>query len=405
VSEIDLTAGAAPVGKPRPADLGDDRLPHFVSTAPFDPMALEVMTPGQERYYQASQWRMMWWRLLRHRVAVASGFLLLAMYATILVSEFLAPYALDTRNTDFIYAPPQHVHIFDQGRLVAPFVYANEYNLDMRNLRRVYTPDPETRQALRFFCHGDRYLFWGFIPGDLHLICPAMGGQLFLLGTDRLGRDMLSRIIYGARISLTVGLIGVAVSFTLGILIGGIAGYYGGWTDILIQRGIEVIQSFPHLPLWMALSAILPVTWSPLLVYFGITLILGMIEWTHLARAVRSKLLSLREEDFCTAAVLMGASPARIIGRHLLPSFMSHLIASATLVIPSMILGETALSFLGLGLRPPITSWGVLLGEAQNISVVALYPWLMLPVVPVVVTVLAFNFFGDGLRDAADPYH
>ncbi len=260
-------------------------------------------------------------------------------------------------------------------------------------------------QPIRFFCHGDGYRFWGLFPGDFHLVCPPAGGQLFLLGTDRLGRDMLSRIIYGARISLTVGLIGVAVSFTLGILIGGIAGYYGGWTDILIQRGIEVVQSFPHLPLWMALSAILPVTWSPLLVYFGITIILGMIEWTHLARAVRSKLLSLREEDFCTAAVLMGATPARIIGRHLLPSFMSHLIASATLVVPSMILGETALSFLGLGLRPPITSWGVLLNEAQNISVVALYPWLMLPVVPVIVTVLAFNFFGDGLRDAADPYH
>jgi len=212
-------------------------------------------------------------------------------------------------------------------------------------------------------------------------------------------------MIYGARISLTVGLLGVAVSFTLGILIGGIAGYYGGWTDILTQRGIEVVQSFPHLPLWMALSAILPVSWSPLLVYFGITIILGMIEWTHLARAVRSKLLSLREEDFCTAAVLMGATPARIIRRHLLPSFMSHLIASATLMIPAMILGETALSFLGLGLRPPMTSWGVLLSEAQNISVVALYPWLMLPVANVVITVLAFNFFGDGLRDAADPYH
>ena len=228
---------------------------------------------------------------------------------------------------------------------------------------------------------------------------------MFLLGSDRLGRDLLSRIIYGARISLTVGLIGVTVSFILGIVIGGIAGYYGGWTDMLIQRAIEVIQSFPHLPLWMALSAILPVTWSPILVYFGITIILGMIEWTHLARAVRSKLLSLREEDFCTAAVLMGANPARIIGRHLLPSFMSHLIASATLAIPGMILGETALSFLGLGLRPPITSWGVLLNEAQNISVVALYPWLMLPVIPVILTVLAFNFLGDGLRDAADPYH
>jgi peptide/nickel transport system permease protein len=215
---------------------------------------------------------------------------------------------------------------------------------------------------------------------------------------------MLSRVIYGTRISLTVGLIGITISFTLGLVIGGIAGYYGGLADLIIQRAIEIIRSFPSLPLWLALSAALPVTWSPILVFFGITIILGLIEWTGLARAVRSKLLSLREEDFCTAAILMGAKPARIIGRHLLPSFMSHLIASATLSIPSMILGETALSFLGLGLRPPVTSWGVLLNEAQNINVVAEYPWLMLPVVPVIVVVLAFNFMGDGLRDAADPY-
>jgi peptide/nickel transport system permease protein len=383
----------------------NDALPHYVSPEPFDPGAVEAMTPAQERFYMASQWRMMWWKLKRHRLAVISGAVLLAMYVSILFSEFLAPYALRTRHVDFIFAPPQAIHFFQDGRFVGPFVHGYDYRLDMRNLQRVYRENTEVVQPLRFFCHGERYLFWGFWESDLHLVCPAKNGQFFLLGTDRLGRDMLSRILYGARISLTVGLIGVAISFTLGLVFGGIAGYYGGWVDMLIQRMIEVIQSFPHLPLWMALSAILPVTWSALLVYFGITLILGMIEWTHLGRAVRSKLLALREEDFATAAMLMGASPRRIIARHLLPSFMSHLIATATLSVPSMILGETALSFLGLGLRPPITSWGVLLSEAQNINVVALYPWLMLPVVPVVIMVLAFNFLGDGLRDAADPYH
>jgi peptide/nickel transport system permease protein len=380
-------------------------LPHYVSTAPYDPYAIERMTPAQERFYVASQWRMMWWKLRRHRVAVAAGAILLAMYLGITICEFLAPYGVDTRNTDFIYAPPQPVHFFEHGRLVAPFVLGFDYRLDMKRLERIYTPDPDKRQFLRFFCRGEEYKFWGLFRGNLHLVCPAAGGQLFLLGTDRLGRDLMSRMIYGARVSLTVGLVGVAVSLTLGIVIGGIAGYYGGWTDILIQRAMEVIQSFPHLPLWMALSAILPVSWSPLVVYFGITLILGMIDWTHLARAVRSKLLALREEDFCTAAVLMGARPARIIGRHLLPSFSSHLIASATLMIPGMILGETALSFLGLGVRPPMTSWGVLLSDAQNINVVALYPWLLAPVTTVILAVLAFNFFGDGLRDAADPYH
>ncbi|MCB1428384.1 MAG: ABC transporter permease, partial [Nitratireductor sp.] len=209
---------------------------------------------------------------------------------------------------------------------------------------------------------------------------------------------------YGARISLTIGLIGVTISFILGIVIGGLAGYYGGWIDLVSQRLIEVIQSLPTIPLWLALAAIMPVTWSPIVVYFGITVILGLLEWTGLARAVRSKLLSLREEDYVLAARLMGARPGRIIGRHLIPGFMSHIIASATITIPTMILGETALSFLGLGLRSPVVSWGVLLNEAQNINVVALYPWLMWPVVPVILVILAYNFFGDGLRDAADPY-
>ena len=380
------------------------QLDHYISKAPFDPRSIEALSPEQERYYLASQWQLMWWKFIRHRLALISGSFLLLMYGSILISEFLAPYNLHSRNITAIYAPPQSVHMFHEGKFIGPFVYGTHYKLNMRNLRREYTEDTSKIYRVNYFCRSDEYDFWGLGTGDLHLFCIEEGGTLFLLGTDRLGRDILSRILYGARISLTIGLIGIMMSFVLGMVIGGIAGYYGGVIDLVVQRIIEILQSFPQIPLWMALSAVLPVTWSPLLIYFGITVILAMLDWTGLARAVRSKLLALREEDYCLAAQLMGAKPKRIIGRHLMPGFMSHLIASATLSIPTMILGETALSFLGLGLRPPITSWGILLNEAQNISVVALYPCLILPVVPVILVILAFSFLGDGLRDAADPY-
>jgi peptide/nickel transport system permease protein len=379
-------------------------LQHQVSTEPFDPGADEALRPEQERFYLASQWRLMLWKLARHRVAVISGVVLLVMYGSTLISEILAPYELHTRNTEFIFAPPQDVRWFRDGSLVGPYTHGLTKSLNMETLKREYSEDKSRVYPVRFFCAGDPYRFWGAFDASFHIVCPSEGGTLFLLGTDRLGRDVLSRVIYGTRISLTIGLLGIALSFSLGLVFGGIAGYFGGRVDNLIQRVIEVIRSFPELPLWMSLSALLPVTWSPLFVYFGITMILALLDWTNLARAVRSKLLALREEDFCTAARLMGARPQRIIARHLLPGFMSHLIAAATLSIPGMILGETALSFLGIGLRPPITSWGVLLNEAQNVNVVALYPWLMAPVVPVIIVILAFNFFGDGLRDAADPY-
>ncbi|MCT4474618.1 MULTISPECIES: ABC transporter permease [Bosea] len=379
-------------------------LPHAVSTAPFEPYATEEMTAEQERVYLASQWQLMWWKFRKHRLAVISAVLIFVIYAMAAFAEFLAPYHYSTRNTDFIRAPGQQVRLFHEGAFIGPFVYPFKLHLNMENLKREYAEDRERPEKLRFFCRGDGYSFWGLVPGNLHLVCPPEGGTFFWLGSDRLGRDMLSRILYGGRISLSIGLIGVSISFVLGVIIGGIAGYYGGRVDLVVQRIIEIVQSLPHIPLWLALASIMPPSWSPVVVYFGITVILGLMDWTGLARSVRSKLLSLREEDYVVAAQLMGARPRRIIALHLVPGFMSHLIASATITIPRTILGETALSFLGLGLRPPITSWGVMLNEAQNINVVALYPWLLYPVIPVIVIILAFNFLGDGLRDAADPY-
>ncbi len=390
--------------EPRRPEEPAGNLEHWVDPEPWSVHQEPPLTPEQERYYTASQWRLMWWRFERHKVAVFSLWILVLFYVAVAIAEVLAPYDAQTRDPQHILAPPQPIHLFHEGRLIGPFTYGYQMTLDMTTLKRVYEADRTVAQPLRFLCRGDGYKFWGQWRGDFHLVCPAEGGTLFLLGTDRLGRDMLSRILYGARVSLTVGLVGIAISFTLGIVLGGISGYYGGWIDNLVQRLIEVIRSFPMIPLWLALSAALPPTWPPIWVYFGITLILGLVDWTGLARAVRSKVLALREEEFAQAARLLGAKPRRIIGRHLVPSFMSHLIASATLSIPGMILGETALSFLGLGVRAPMTSWGVLLNDAQNVNVVAIYPWLMLPVVPVIIVVLAFNFLGDGLRDAADPY-
>jgi peptide/nickel transport system permease protein len=378
---------------------------HYVNEAPFDPQAAKALTPEEERFYRASSLKLIWWKFRTHRVALASGVFLLALYLMLPFVEVVAPYPLTQRHGDFIYAPPQGIHLIHDGSFVGPFVYPYEFKFDLEKFQRTYKVDRSKPEPVRFLCRGEPYRLWGLIDSTVHLVCPPDKGTFFLFGTDRLGRDIMSRIIYGARISMTVGLIGIFVSFIIGLTLGGLAGYVGGWIDSVVLRMIEILRSLPELPLWLALSAALPPNWSPILVFFGITIILGLLDWPGLALAVRSKLMSLRSEDYVHAAELMGASRARIISRHLIPNFMSHLIASATLSIPAMILGETALSFLGLGLRPPVTSWGVLLNEAQNLAAVDIYPWLMIPMLPVIIVVLAFNFFGDGLRDAADPYH
>jgi peptide/nickel transport system permease protein len=377
---------------------------HYVDREPFDPQEAETLTPEQESFYQASQWQIIWWRFKRHKLALWSGVILILFYLCVPFAEVIAPYDPNTRDNDHLYAPPQMPRLFHDGRFVGPFVYGFESTVNLDTLQWEYTPNRTDVQPLRFFCLDDDYKFWGMWESRFHLVCPAKGGTFFLFGTDRLGRDVLSGLVYGARLSLTIGLVGVAISIFLGMFFGGLAGYLGGIVDSAIMRLIEILRSLPELPLWMALSAAIPVTWSQLWVYFGITVILGLLDWPGLARAVRSKLLSLREEEYARAAVLMGAPAGRVIRKHLLPGFTSHIIASATLSIPTMILGETALSFLNLGLQRPAVSWGVLLNEAQNITVVTVYPWLMAPVIPVIIVVLAFNFLGDGLRDAADPY-
>ena len=357
----------------------------------------------QEQYFLASQWQLMWRKLRRHRLALAGATVLALLYLVAIFAEFFAPHDIFQRHNDYINAPPQLVRVFDEGSVRLPFVYPLVQTRNEVTLRREYTADTTRRLPLVLFVRGDPYKLWGIFRTDVHFF-GTRGGEAFLLGTDRLGRDMLSRVILGARISLSIGLVGVFISFVLGCILGGISGYYGGTPDLIVQRAIEFIISIPTIPLWMALSAALPADWPALRVYFAITVILALQGWAGLARVVRGKLLELREEDFVMAARIAGQGAGDIIRRHLLPSFMSYLIVNITLAIPGMILGETALSFLGLGLRPPVVSWGVLLKDAQNFRTVAIHPWLLIPGIFVIVTVLMFNFLGDGLRDAADPY-
>lgn len=364
-------------------------------------------TPGKddEQYYLASQWQLMLRKFRKHRLARASIAVLGVFYFIAVFCEFLAPYDLTGYNKDYVLSPPQRMHLWDGERLsLRPFVYGLESTRNLATFRREYSENPQEKFYLRFFVRGVPYEFWGLFETDIHFFGVDEGGVLFLIGTDTMGRDLLSRIFYGARISLSIGLIGVLLSMIFGIILGGISGYYGGFVDNLIQRIIEILRSFPTVPLWMALAAALPPHMPPVRVYFGITVILSVIGWTGVARTVRGKFMATREEDYVMAAKIAGCRDGRIIRTHLVPGFMSHLIVSLTLAIPGMILSETTLSFLGLGLRSPVTSWGVLLKEAQNIHSVISHPWLMLPIVFVIVTVLAFNFLGDGLRDAADPY-
>lgn len=380
---------------------------------PSDQQAVD--SASENRIYVASQWALMWRKFRKHKLAMIGGIVTILIYVVALFAEFLAPFPAGAFSATYTYAPPQPLHFFleENGqRRFQPYVNGYKVEIDQAALRRTFVVDEEAIIPVRFFAKGAPYKLWGLFESDFHLIGPVEADEdperiatpMYLLGADRLGRDMLSRIIYGTRISMSIGLVGVVISFVLGILLGGISGYYSGAVDNLIQRFIEFLRSIPEIPLWLGLAAALPQTWGPLQIYFGITIILSLLGWTGLARVVRGRFLSLRTDDFVLAARLDGNSEMRIIWVHMVPSFMSHIIASLTLAIPGMILAETALSFLGLGLRPPVVSWGVLLQEAQNIRAVATAPWLLLPGIAVVIAVLALNFLGDGMRDAADPY-
>ncbi len=375
--------------------------------------AEEVLRPGgqvsavEERVSIASQRQLIWWRFRKHRLAVVSGVIVILFYLTAIGADFIASSDPSVTSAAHGLMPPQPVRLFD-GWKPGPHVCAVAGRRDPVNLKRVYQRDCDSKTPVRLFARGFGYKFLGVIRTDRHLVGVGGGAKpeetLFLLGTDKLGRDLFSRIIYGTRVSLTIGLFGVGLTLVFGIVLGAVSGYYGGFIDNVIQRIIEIVRSVPTIPLWLGLAAGLPKDWSVQRVYFAITLIISLFTWTGLARVVRGRFLAMREEEFVTAAMLAGATQTRIIFRHMLPSFYSHIIAAATLSVPIMIVSETSLSFLGLGLRPPAVSWGVLLQASQNIQTIALTPWLMLPAVPVIVVILALNFFGDGLRDAADPY-
>jgi peptide/nickel transport system permease protein len=359
---------------------------------------------AEERFYIATQWQLMWRKFKKHKLAMFGLVILVIFYMTAVFCEFIATMDPHERHTRYIYCPPQRVHFVDEeGFHFRPFVYELKQETDPDTWRRTYVEDTSKKQPLHFFVRGDKYKLWGLFETDLHLF-GVREGKLFLFGTDESGRDLFSRLIYATRISLSIGLIGVLLSFVLGCILGGISGYYGGSVDVIIQRVIEFLMSIPSIPLWMVLAAALPKNWNTLQVYFSITIILSVVGWCGLARVVRGKVLELREQDYVMAAKLAGATDWQLITKHLLPGFMSYLIVNITLAIPNMIIGETSLSFLGIGLRPPVISWGVLLKDAQNIRTLNLHPWLLLPGLFVIITVLAFNFVGDGFRDAADPY-